>query len=746
MNLVIVESPTKSKTIKRFLGRNYRVIASFGHIRDLPKGKLGIDIKKGFIPQYVIPQKAKKTVSFLKNEAQKAKTIILATDEDREGEAIAWHIARVLGLVSKSGRQNSDDFIKRIVFHEITKEAILKALKNPRQINVKMVDAQKARRVLDRLVGYKLSPFLWKKIARGLSAGRVQSVAVRLVCEREDEIKKFQSKEYWTILASFCKTKNCSEENAFKATLTKIEGKTLRKFDISNKKDAQRIKKNLEKAIYRIQALDKKEISKSPLPPYITSTLQQDAAMRLGFSPKKTMFLAQRLYEGVNLGGKGSTGLITYMRTDSVNLAEGFLKQARQYLKKNFAPPYFSGSRRFQTKNKNAQEAHEAIRPTNINYTPKAVKLYLEKDVLRLYELIWQRALASQMSPAVFETTKVIINSQNEKKYQLEAKGEIKKFDGFLRVYPLQKKETLLPRLEKSDSLKLLEVSPVQKFTQPPARYNAATLIKTLEKYGIGRPSTYAPIISTIQERGYVIQNGEKRFEPTEVGIIVNNLLLKYFKDIVDYKFTAKMEEDLDKIANGKKKWVAVVKNFYIPFSRELLLADKEAKDKKERQRKIGKKCPLCGAPLVERFSKYGKFIACSNYPKCKYIEPSNSKQKSAPRYSDKRCPKCGGRLIYRKSRYGEFLGCENYPKCKYVEPIVESTGILCPKCGKGEIIKKYTKKGRPFYGCSNYPECKFALWNKPTGEKCPKCGALLVENAKGKIFCSNKLCDYKKK
>ncbi len=750
MKLVIVESPTKAKTIQRFLGKDYKIISSLGHVRDLPKSELGIDEKNNFEPRYVIPLKARKTVSLLKKEAQKAETLILATDEDREGEAIAWHILNV--ITSKKGKKEAKEKeVKRIVFHEITKEAIIKALQSPRNINMKLVEAQQARRILDRLVGYKLSPFLWKKIARGLSAGRVQSVAVRLICEREEEISRFKPREYWTISAILAKEtpakgKVKKKAETLEAALIKKGSQKLGKFAIANEDQAKEIKQDLEKAQYKVLSLTQKETTKSPLPPYTTSTLQQDAAIRLGFSAKKTMFLAQGLYEGIKLGKKGNIGLITYMRTDSVNLAESFLQGVQKYLKDTFSPQYFAGLRYFKTKSKSAQEAHEAIRPTDITRIPDSIKDYLSRDQLRLYQLIWQRALASQMAPAIFEETKIAIEAKGKETYLFEAKGKIEKFDGFTKIYPLKNKDTFLPSVEKGQPLSLREILANQKFTQPPKRYSEAMLIKTLEKYGIGRPSTYAPIISTIQLRGYVKKNEDKRFIPTEVGVMVNKLLEKHFSEIVDYDFTAKMEQDLDQVALGKKEWSKLLKEFYEPFARQLEKNYTLVADKKDQQVKTDKKCPLCGGALVEKFSRYGKFLACSNYPKCKYIESSNDKANQSPQYSDKKCPKCGGKLVYKKSRFGEFLGCENYPKCKYTEALSQKTGVDCPKCSKGEIVQKRTKKGRIFYGCNNYPNCKFALWQKPTGEKCPRCSALLVEDKKGKIFCSNKLCDYKKK
>jgi len=732
MDLVIVESPTKAKTIKKFLGKKYHVLSSFGHIRDLPKSELGIDEKKNFEPKYVIPLKARKAVSSLRKEAKKVDRVILATDEDREGEAIAWHIIKALKL--------KEDQVERIVFHEITKDAILEAIKHPRKLDEKLVDAQKARRILDRLVGYKLSPFLWKKITRGLSAGRVQSVAVRLICEREEEIKKFKEEEYWKISTFLFKDK----KNVFESDLAKIDDKKLAKLDIKDKKQAGIIKKDLEKSKYSVNQIERKLNKKNPLPPYRTSTLQQDAAIRLRYSSKKTMFLAQKLYEGIKLGSQGSVGLITYMRTDSTNLATSFLAETQKYLKEKLSFKYAQGSRNFKTKTKGAQEAHEAIRPTSAYNDPESVKEYLPKDQFRLYELIWNRAIASQMTSAQIESTILKIQAKGKKNYELRSKGEVIKFDGFLKIYQLKSKESLLPALTEKDELGLKEVKAEQKFTQPPKRYSEAMLIKVLEKHGIGRPSTYAPIISTVQTRGYVKKNDQRRFEPTEVGLLVNNLLVKHFENIVDYDFTAQMEKDLDEVAEGKKDWQPVVESFYGPFAEKLKKNYKVVKS--QDGKKIGKKCPKCGSEMVERYSRYGKFYACSNFPECKYTESIDG-ESNEPKKLDKKCPKCGGNLVERRGRFGKFIGCENYPKCKYIDNSNSKTGVKCPKCGEGEIVIKRTKKKRIFYACNRYPECKFALWQKPTGEKCPKCGSLLVETPKGKIICSNKkLCDYVRK
>ncbi len=683
MDLIIVESPTKSKTLQNFLGPKYKVLSCYGHIRDLPKSELGIDIEQNFKPKYIVPLKARKTVSLLKKESQKAETIVLATDEDREGEAIAFHLSQVLGLNNKKHQ--------RIVFHEITKQAIENALKNPRGIDMNLVNAQQARRILDRLVGYKLSPFLWKKVAKGLSAGRVQSAAVRLIVEREREINAFKPKEYYTIEAELCprKTSKTNKKNKFLAVLVKRDKKTIPKLGIETKREADEIIKHLDRAEYKVANIDRKENKRNPLPPFTTSALQQEAWKRLKWPAKLTMSVAQNLYE---------RGNITYHRTDSLNLSEMSLASAKKFIEENYGKNYFPGfSRKYKTKSKGAQEAHEAIRPTYPNKTPDKLKITAKLDdrQYRLYDLIWRRFIASQMSQAVFDSTSIDISAKN---CIFRATGQILKFDGFLKVYSIKYEETELPSVEKNESLELLKLLSSRHFTQPPSRYTEAGLIKTLEENGIGRPSTYAPIISTIQTRNYVCKNENKKFQPTEIGTAVNDLLVKYFPKIVNIKFTADMENDLDKIAEGKIKWTEVVKNFYIPFAEDLTKKEKEV-----------------------------------------------PKQEIAEQKTDKTCPKCGAPLLIKLGRFGKFYGCSAFPKCKYTAPLEKpGLGIKCPKCKKGEIVEKKTGKGRTFFACNRYPKCDFALWDKPINEKCPKCGSLLVETKKG-ARCSNKECDYTK-
>ncbi|MCX6764781.1 MAG: type I DNA topoisomerase [Candidatus Nealsonbacteria bacterium] len=685
MQLIIVESPTKGKTIGKFLGPSYKVLSSYGHVRDLPKSKLGIKIKNDFEPEYIIPTKAKKNVQLLKKEIKKSKSVILATDEDREGEAIAWHLVEALEL-------NKKDSYQRIVFHEITKSAIKEALKNPRAIDINLVNAQQARRILDRLVGYKLSPFLWKKMMRGLSAGRVQSVAVRLIADREKEIKNFIPQEYWQITTSFKK-----DEKNFESILIKKDGKILAKLEIKNSKEAEKILQELKGAEYKIISVEKKENEKNPLPPFTTSTLQQESWQRFKFPAKLTMRLAQNLYE---------KGFITYHRTDSLNLSELSLFSAKKFINENYGEKYWAGFlRKYKAKGK-VQEAHEAIRPAYPDKSPD--KLELDENNFKLYDLIWRRFIACQMAKAIFNHTSIEIEAKNpapnlptsqddNEGYIFGTNGQTLKFDGFLKVYPLKIKETELPILEKNEILEFLSILPSQHFTLPSARFTEATLIKELEKNGIGRPSTYAPILATIQERNYVEKNEKRQFQPTEIGVMVNDLLVEHFKEIVDIKFTAQMEEELDEIAEGKKDWVKVLWSFYEPFEINLSKKEKEV-IKKDLTEKTEKKCPKCGAPLIIRFGKFGKFLACSSFPKCKHTE--------------------------------------SLPSLKL--------GIKCPKCKSGEITEKRTKRKKIFYGCNLFPKCDFALWNKPTGEICKKCGSLLVKTKKEQIKCSNKECDSK--
>ena len=726
-NLVIVESPTKAKTISRFLGSDFHIASSFGHIRDLPKSKMGIDLEKDFQPKYVIPDKSRKTVNDLKKLAKNSSNIYFATDEDREGEAIAWHLTEIL--------KSKPDKIKRITFHEITKEAIEEALKNPRGIDNCLVDAQQARRILDRLVGYELSPFLWKKVARGLSAGRVQSVALRMIVEREDEIKAFKSQEYWTIAGLF---KKGHEE--FITSLYKVDDKILKKFDIDKEAKATELVKGIKNQQYGVSAVNVKQSTKSPLPPFTTSTLQQTANRMFGYSAKKTMFLAQRLYEGIELGKEGSVGLITYMRTDSLNLAEKFLKETLAYLSDKYSDIVREETKRFKSKSKLAQEAHEAIRPTEISRAPEQVKDFLEPQMYKIYDLIWRRTIATQCQDAKIDQKTILINSQNDQ-FTFKATGQTIKFKGFFEFYKTNNKENILPELKKDDKVDLHKIKPEQKFTQPPARYSEAGLIKALEEKGIGRPSTYVPTISTIQSRNYVTKE-DRRLKPEDIGILVNKVLVNHFPEIVDYKFTAHLEDDLDQIAQGKMKWVAAIKEFYTPFKKNLIKKEDEVDKKELTEEKTDEVCEKCGKPMVIKMGRFGKFLACTGFPECRNTKPVDGDgNKTEEEKTDEVCEKCGSPMAIKRGRYGKFLGCSNYPDCKNIKSIVKSTGIKCPECKKGEIVQRRSKRGRNFYGCDQYPDCKFALWSKPTGEKCDKCSSLMIMAKGGTTVCSNKEC-----
>jgi len=644
--LVIVESPTKAKTINRFLGKDYIVTSSFGHIRDLPAKKLGVDIEHNFEPEYVIPEKSKKTVTELKSKAKKANEVYYATDEDREGEAIARHLHSIL--------RTPQDKTKRIVFHEITKTAIDEAIKNPRKIDLHLVDAQQARRIVDRLVGYKLSPFLWEKVARGLSAGRVQSVAVRLIVEREEEIEKFKPREYWTIESLF----ETDKKEQFSAKLFSRDGKKIEKFDINSEKLAKEVVKNAEGTDYTIGEVKRKQIKRTPNPPFTTSTLQQDANRKLGFSARQTMRLAQQLYEGIKLNGEGQVGLITYMRTDSVNLSEKFLNESRDLIGKQFGKDYLpEKARLYSAKSKLAQEAHEAIRPTEVSHTPESVQKALDSQQYKLYELIWNRAVASQMTDAQFDATSIGVASK-EHALIFRANGSILKFAGFYKVYPDAVKETLLPDVKEKDAVDMKSIKPKQHFTEPPARYSEAGLIKALEDRGIGRPSTYAPTISTIVDRGYVTKDN-RRLAPTDIARLVNKVLVEHFPKIVDYDFTARMEGDLDEIAEGKKEWVPVVKDFYMLFIKNLEKKDKELDKKELTEEKTDEVCDKCGKPMVVKTGRFGKFLACTGYPECKNtidINGNGEKEEQAPDEPIGTDPETKKPVYLKTGRFGTYV------------------------------------------------------------------------------------------
>ncbi|MFC1622511.1 type I DNA topoisomerase [Patescibacteria group bacterium] len=759
--LLIVESPTKAKTITKFLGKGYKVVSSFGHIRDLPQKEMGIDIKGNFDPKYVIPAKAKTTVTMLKKEAAKADEIYFATDEDREGEAIAWHLNYILTTDKKL--KNKIEY-HRVAFHEITKSAVEDALKSPREIDLHLVDAQQGRRILDRLVGYELSPFLWKKVAKGLSAGRVQSIAVRLIVEREEEIKAFKSEEYWSLEALLNAKKS---DNKIVSNLSKINDKKVDKLDIKKEKQVKAIVKDLDKAKYIVDKLEQKKTKRQPPAPFTTSTLQQEANHKLRFSAKQTMFMAQSLYEGVELGDKTATGLITYMRTDSVNLADKFLDETQSFVKSEFGKEYFLDTpRKFKSKSKNAQEAHEAIRPTDINRRPEDLKSFLKDNQYKLYELIWKRTLASQMKEAQMNAVALHILANGKKdKYIFRANGSSIHFAGWLKLYPNNVKENFLPELSLKEELNLEKLDPQQHFTEPPARFSEATLVKKLEELGIGRPSTYAPTISTIEDRGY-IRKEERRLIPQDIAFIVNKLLVEHFPKIVDYDFTAKLEDDLDKVAEGKSKWKPLIKDFYMPFKDNLTQKTKEIKKADLINEESDEVCEKCNEPMIIKTGRYGKFLACSGFPKCRNIKPlkkvdtdgdgvaDSVEEKKEPEVSDQKCEKCGEVMLIRDGKFGKFLACSGFPKCKNTKPIDAGTGVKCAECGEGEMVARRTRSRRTFYACNRYPECKFAVWSPPVvdpdskdrqGMKCPKCKSLVVEGPKDTIKCSKKECEWSK-
>jgi len=733
-NLVIVESPAKAKTISKILGKNYVVRASMGHVRDLPKSKMGIDVKHDFEATYMVPMEKKKVIKELKGLMKKDTKLWLATDEDREGEAISWHLLQALEINPKKTE------VKRIVFHEITEGAIKAAIKNPRDLDQDLVDAQQARRVLDRLVGYELSPLLWKKIRYGLSAGRVQSVAVRLIVEREREIRAFKPDEYWSIDAEFLKGKDM-----FQAALVKFKGKELK---IGKKEEADKVLKDIKGADYQVTKVEEKDVKRSPAPPFITSTLQQEASRKLGFSVKRTMIIAQQLYEGIE-HGKGVTGLITYMRTDSVNLSEVALKQAKEVITKEFGKEYALDAPRLYKGRKGAQEAHEAIRPVDLSLMPADVESFLDKDQFKLYEMIWKRTLACQMKEAKIRALGVDITPFQSGKatdYTFRATGQTIEFPGFMRAYvedfdhpeeSLQNQEKLLPDLKEKDDLDLKDLVPNQHFTKPPARYTEASLVKKLESEGIGRPSTYAPTITTVMARGYV-EKDAKQLKPTDLAEVVTDMLVKNFPSIVDYKFTAEMEESLDEIAEGKKKWVPVIKAFYDPFHKTIELKNETLKKEDiVNLETTDEKCEKCGKPMIVKLGRFGKFLSCTGYPECKNAKPMKGGQvvEKTPeelelekKLTGKKCEKCGKPMEIKHGRFGEFLGCSGYPDCKNIQAIVKLTGIKCPECKDGQLIERHTRKGgKLFFGCNKYPKCKFATWDKPTGEVCKKCGGLMV-------------------
>lgn len=748
--LVVVESPAKARTIKKYLGKNFQVLASIGHIKDLPKKEIGVDVEKDFAPTYVAIKGKSKVLKQIKDASKKADAIYLAPDPDREGEAIAWHIAQEIEKSFKKEKEKPE--VHRVLFNEITKKAINKAIENPTSIDQNLVDAQQARRILDRLVGYKISPILWEKVRRGLSAGRVQSVAVRIICEREDQIAAFESKEYWSIVTHL----KGSKEPEFEAKLVKIDKKD---FEISNESKASGIVDELKKQTFVLSKVTKSERKRNPSPPFITSKLQQEAARKLGFSAKKTMILAQMLYEGVELGGSGPVGLITYMRTDSTRISNDAIADVRGFIKSRYGEDLLPEKPVFYKSKKGAQDAHEAIRPTSMEYPPEELENFLDRDALRLYDLIWKRFVASQMKPALFDQTVFDVTAG---RFGLRATGSIMKFPGFISVYMEgedeekerdEEENPSLPDLNENEMLRLINVDPNQHFTQPPPRFTEASLVKELEEKGIGRPSTYASILSVIQDKQYV-DKFEKRFRPTDLGKLVNNLLVTSFPGILDISFTAEMERELDQIEDGELKWVEALKNFYAPFEKALGSAKEKMRDVKRQQIETEIKCEKCGRVMVIKWGRHGEFLACSGYPDCRNTKEFKRSEEGEIKIqkqdtTDEVCEKCGSRMVIKRGRFGPFLACSRYPECKFTKPI--TTGIKCPECGEGELAQKRSKRGKTFYGCTNYPNCKFATWDKPVAEKCPECGSpILVEKYSKKlghvvISCPNKDCKYKK-
>lgn len=798
-SLVIVESPAKAKTIQKYLGRGFEVEASLGHVKDLPKSKLGVDVEDSFDTEYIVIPGKEKVLARLKKLAKSADAIYLAPDPDREGEAIAAHLAEELGDEpgrAKKKKKDGTDRIQRVTFNEITKKAVQEAFEHPRVIDRNLVDAQQARRVLDRLVGYQISPLLWDKVRRGLSAGRVQTVALRMIVEREAEIKAFQKKEYWTIDANLAGPK----PPAFDARFVGIGEE---KVEVGNEEESARIVSALEKAAWSVRSVDKRERRRSPAPPFTTSKLQQDGSRKLRFSVKRVMMIAQRLYEGIELGEEGLVGLITYMRTDSVRVSNDALAEVREYIPQQFGREYLPESANVYKSKKDAQEAHEAIRPTAVARTPDSIQQYLQEDEYKVYKLIWQRFVASQMNSALFDQTTVDIDAKSGKDtYWFRVTGSVLKFDGFLKVYEESKDakddedEALkhkLPPLEPGQTLTFKSLNPEQHFTEPPPRFNEASLVKELEERGIGRPSTYSAILSTIQERQYVQKVGG-RFYPTEIGTVVTGLLVANFAEIFDYQYTAKLEEELDGIEEGKETWTEALAGFYKKFKKDLSYAEKNMENIKRMEKPTEEKCEKCASPLVIKWGKHGSFYACSAYPDCIFtkenpinltdLDSADVQGTSQEEYCencgrvmvlkrgrfgqfmactgypecrttrrldqakkvpdiplDENCPQCSRSLVLRHGRYGEFISCSGYPECKYIKQ--NFIGVKCPDCKEGELVeKKARRRGNIFFGCSNYPKCEFTSAFKPVAQPCPECGSpyLIEKNLKDGTFlvCPN--------
>ncbi len=714
-NLLIVESPSKARTIKKYLGKDFEVLASVGHIRDLPKKELGVDLENDFTPKYINIRGKGKIIKQLQSAAKGIDTVYLAPDPDREGEAIAWHISKLLKVPEHK--------IKRVLFNEITKSGVLNGIKNPRKIDTSLVDAQQARRVLDRIVGYLVSPFLWKTLYRGLSAGRVQSVAVRLICEREAEIEAFKPQEFWNLFADL----KTPEKEEFQVKCVKHGGK---KITINNESEAKQHVGALEKAEYSVESIVEKEAKKSPFPPFITSTLQQEATRRYKYSPKKTMMLAQQLYEGIDIHGE-PVGLITYMRTDSVRMSNEAVQDARDFINNNYGEKYLPNKPRFfKSKKKNTQDAHEAIRPTRFDLDPKKLEKYLNAEQIKIYNMIWKRFIACQMAPAIY--AQKVINVVADK-YHFKASGSDLLFDGYLKAFRSDKvekeKEQKVPKvLSKNDILSLIKLTPEQKFTEPPIRFNDGTLVKELDTLGIGRPSTYATIISTILDRNYVERDSGTLY-PTELGRTVNKILVSGMPEIFSVEFTSKLENELDAVEESRIQWKKVMAEFYQPFNKSLSEMETHRKEIKESLQEVTEeKCEQCGEPLVVKWSRNGKFIACSGFPNCRYTRPLNPVDESD--LEKKKCHECGSDMVLKEGRFGKFWACTKYPECKTTLPYV--LDISCPNEGcDGKVTQKKTRRGKVFFGCSNYPDCKFASWNEPVNQTCENCGNKFLEKKK---------------
>ncbi len=752
-HLVVVESPAKAKTIEKYLGKDFQVMASYGHVRDLLPKNGAVDTDHDFAMRYELIEKNAKYVDSITKAMQKADALYLATDPDREGEAISWHLFEIL----KEQNLLENKTVHRVVFHEITKNAIQEAVANPRELSMDLINAQQARRALDYLVGFNLSPLLWKKVRRGLSAGRVQSPALRLIVEREEEIEKFKPVEYWTIDANLEKNQEKRKKyQPFTARLNILEGKKLNQFSISNTEQAHTAKDELLKTAQGqliVAKVEKKKRKQQPPPPFITSTLQQEASRKLGFTSKKTMQVAQQLYEGIDTG-EGAMGLITYMRTDSVNLANEALEEIRETIKQRYGEKNLPKEPKiYKTTSKNAQEAHEAIRPTSAKRHPDELKPYLKPEQLKLYTLIWQRTIACQMIHATLDT--VAVDLKCGENHNFRANGSVLADAGFRLVYqegmddkiPEEDEERLLPPLEEGEIVKLLEIKADQHFTEPPPRYGEARLVKSLEEHGIGRPSTYASIISTLQQREYVILEN-KRFIPTDVGRVVNKFLTDHFTQYVDYDFTAKLEDELDEVSRGEKEWIPLLRKFWDKFKSQVDTKTESVQRKDVTQEKLDENCPECSSPLAIRLGKRGKFVGCTNYPTCNYTRNLDGTQMVVPEpeiVEGRTCPLCNSALQIKQGKYGKFIGCSNYPKCKHIEPLEKpvDTGTKCPVCNKGTFLEKKSRFGK-MYACSNAPACKYVVWNLPIKETCPKCGWKILTLKTTKRFGTQKVCPQK--